>query len=196
MTRASLSIGVLGPLVVRRDGQPVQLPGGRPRALLAVLLAADRPLSRDRLIDELWGERPPASAVSMVHIYLSALRGVLGELLELGSAGYAMRREGVELDAWQFDALVERAREDPDRADAILSRALELFRGEPLCDVQCEGSVEQWRRILDDKRWQATLAWIEPDRPTDARPIPGRAPGRCPGGLPADPDTARGRTRT
>ncbi len=153
--------GVLGPLVVERDGQPVDVPGGRARALLALLLAADGPLSRDRLIDELWGECPPPSAVSMLHIYLSKLRGPLGELLEHGPAGYALARDGVELDVRRFDALIEAARQarpDLARAGAALSAALGLFRGDPLCDVEGEGSVAEWRRTLEEARWEATLA--------------------------------------
>lgn len=161
MTGATWRIGVLGPLVLERNGQPVGLPRGRPRALLAVLLAAGGPLSRDRLIDELWGECPPASAVSMLHVYLSKLRALLGELLVSGPAGYALAPDGFELDAREFDTLVEQAREDSERSGAVLGGALELFRGEPLCDVACERSVAEWRRILEDKRWQATLARID-----------------------------------
>jgi predicted ATPase/DNA-binding SARP family transcriptional activator len=158
MTGSALRIGVLGPLVLEYNGQPVELPGGRPRALLAVLLGADGPLSRDRLIDELWGERPPASAVSMLHVYLSKLRALLGEVLVSGPAGYALVPDRFELDAREFDALIEQARVDVERSGSLLSGALELFRGEPLCDVACEGSVAEWRRVLEDKRWQVMLA--------------------------------------
>ena len=148
------------------------MPGGRIRALLAVLLAADGPLSRDRLIDELWGERPPGSAVSMLHVYLSQLRGVLGELLELGPAGYSLRVDGVELDVRRFETLVGRARRDPVSAGLLLDTALEVFRGEPLCDVECDGTVAEWRRILQDQRWQAILS------PVRCRP-PGRSGRRA-----------------
>ena len=119
------------------------------------------PLSRDRLIDELWGERPPASAVSALHVHLSKLRGLLGGLLILEAAGYALRPDGFELDVWRFDRLVEQARNEPDRAAALLAEALGLFRGEPLCDVASEGTVAQWRRALEEKRMQAILSRID-----------------------------------
>ncbi len=154
--------GVLGALVFERDGQSVPLPSGRQRSLLALLLLAGGvPLSRDRLIDELWGERPPASAVSALHVHLSKLRGLLGDLLSLEAAGYALRAGAFELDVWRFDALVEQARNEPERAVALLPQALGLFRGEPLSDVACEGSVAQWRRALEEKRMQAILLRID-----------------------------------
>ena len=48
--------------------------------------------------------------------------------------------------AWEFDTLVEEARSDPGQARARLREALGLIRGEPLCDVACEGSIAEWRR--------------------------------------------------
>jgi predicted ATPase/DNA-binding SARP family transcriptional activator len=150
--------GVLGPLALEQDGQPVPLPSGRQRSLLALLLLGGGvPLSRDRLIDELWGERPPASAVSALHVHLSKLRGLLGGLLVLDPAGYSLRPGAFEVDVWRFDALVEQAREDPGQARRLLGEALALFRGEPLCDVASEGSVASWRRALEEKRLQATV---------------------------------------
>jgi predicted ATPase/DNA-binding SARP family transcriptional activator len=154
--------GVLGALVFERDGRSVPLPSGRQRSLLALLLLAGGvPLSRDRLIDELWGERPPASAVSALHVHLSKLRGLLGDLLVLEAAGYALQAGAFELDVWRFDALVEQARTEPERTVALLSEALGLFRGEPLSDVACEGSIAQWRRALEEKRMQAILLRID-----------------------------------
>jgi predicted ATPase/DNA-binding SARP family transcriptional activator len=156
--------GVLGPLVFERDGDPVLLPSGRQRSLLALLLLGGGvPLSRDRLIDELWGERPPASAVSALHVHLSKLRELLGGLLVLGTAGYALRPGDFEVDVWSFDALVEEARADPEQAGVLLREALALFRGDPLCDVASEGSVAQWRRALDDKRLQAMMLRVDAD---------------------------------
>jgi predicted ATPase/DNA-binding SARP family transcriptional activator len=153
---------VLGPLVLERNGRAVPVPSGRQRSLLALLVRGGGvPVSRDRLIDELWGERPPASAVSALHVHLSKLRGLLGGLLVLEAAGYALKPGGFELDEWRFDALVEQARADPARAGSLISEALALFRGEPLCDVASEGSVAQWRRALEEKRLQAVLLGLD-----------------------------------
>jgi predicted ATPase/DNA-binding SARP family transcriptional activator len=154
--------GVLGPLALERDGGPVTLPSGRQRTLLALLaFGGGVPLSRDRLIDELWGDRPPASAVSALHVHLSKLRALLGGVLVLEASGYALKAGGFELDVWRFDALVAQARASPERAVPLLGEALGLFRGEPLCDVDSDGSLAQWRRELEDKRLQALLLRLD-----------------------------------
>ena len=65
------------------------------RALLAVLLLhRGEPVSSDRLIDEMWGEQPPASATKIVQGYVSNLRKVLGDgLLVTEGRGYVLRVE-------------------------------------------------------------------------------------------------------
>ena len=153
---------MLGPLVLEWDGRALPLPSGHQRSLLALLvLGAGVPASRDRLIDELWGEHPPASAVSAMHVHLSKLRVLLGGLLVREPAGYVLAPGGFELDVSRFDSLVEQARDDPGRATALLTEALGLFRGEPLCDVASERSVAQWRRALEEKRLKATVLRLD-----------------------------------
>jgi predicted ATPase/DNA-binding SARP family transcriptional activator len=164
VARGVARFGVLGPLTFERDGQVVAVPSGRQRSLLALLLLAGGvPLSRDRLIDELWGDRPPPSAVSALHVHLSKLRAALGGLLLLDTVGYALVAGDFSLDVWRFDELVEEARADPDRAALLLREALALFRGEPLSDVAAERSIAQWRRALEEKRLQAILLRIDAD---------------------------------
>jgi predicted ATPase/DNA-binding SARP family transcriptional activator len=156
--------GVLGPLTVERDGQPVRIPSGHQRSLLALMLMnAGVALSRDRLIDELWGEQPPSSAVSAIHVHLSKLRQLLGDLMVRDSAGYALQSNAIELDVSQFDVLVEQATSDPDRAGLLLREALALVRGDPLADVACEGSIAVWRRSLEEKRLHALLLRVDAD---------------------------------
>ena len=71
---------VLGPLEVRDDDRSLPLAGAKQRALLALLvLNANHVVSRERLIDELWGEDPPETAVTSVQVYVSRLRKLLGE---------------------------------------------------------------------------------------------------------------------
>jgi DNA-binding SARP family transcriptional activator/predicted ATPase len=164
VTGGAWRFGVLGPLVLELDGAAVAVASGRQRSLLALLLhSAGAPLSRDRLIDELWGEHPPVTAVSALHVHLSKLRALLGGLLLLGPAGYALTPADYELDVERFTSLLEQARADPTRAGALLRDALALFRGEPLCDVACEGSVSEWRRELEQKRVQTTLWRLDVD---------------------------------
>jgi DNA-binding SARP family transcriptional activator len=69
---------ILGPLEALDEGRAVALGGNKQRALLAVLLLhANKTLSTDRLIDELWGERPPATAAKTVQVHISRLRKAL-----------------------------------------------------------------------------------------------------------------------
>src|SRR3954454_21374450 len=69
---------LLGPLEVVHRGEAVPPGGQRKRALLArLLLEANRTVSIDALVDGLWGEEVPPTAVKMVHIYVSQLRKVL-----------------------------------------------------------------------------------------------------------------------
>jgi predicted ATPase/DNA-binding SARP family transcriptional activator len=169
VTEGVSRFAVLGPLTLEREGTPRPVPGGHPRSLLALLLmAGGTPLSRDRLIDELWGERPPASAVSALHVHLSKLRDLLGDLMVREPAGYSLRDGQFDLDCRRFDELVQAARADPGGARELLTRALALVRGEPLCDVAGEGSIADWRRTLEEKHLQARALRIEADLATGA----------------------------
>src|ERR1051326_5795159 len=76
---AGMEFRILGPLEVEVEGQQVPLGGLKQRALVAVLLLhPNEVVSRDRLIDALWGERAPASAQRSLDSYVSRLRGLLG----------------------------------------------------------------------------------------------------------------------
>ena len=75
---------ILGPLEVLESGHPVPLGGSKQRALLAsLLLHANEVVSRDRLIDELWGASPPATAPTALQVYVSQPRKALGRDLIL-----------------------------------------------------------------------------------------------------------------
>ena len=72
------SSGSLGRWRLLAGGEPVGLGSAQQRAVLALLMVeAGEPVSRDRLIDELWGERPPATAAHAVQVYVSAIRKLL-----------------------------------------------------------------------------------------------------------------------
>ena len=73
-----LEFRVLGPLEVWRNGHEAPLTGARERTLLAVLLVhANEVVSTDRLVDGLWGEQPPGTAVAALHGLVSQLRRAL-----------------------------------------------------------------------------------------------------------------------
>jgi DNA-binding SARP family transcriptional activator len=104
--------------------------------LLAV--SAGAPVRLESIVDVLWGAAPPASAVGIVQTYVSRLRQVFGaELLPRDAAGYRLRVTGDELDllAFRQAARDARAAADPEAACAGYERALALWRGEPLQDV-------------------------------------------------------------
>jgi DNA-binding SARP family transcriptional activator len=84
---------ILGPLEVVEEGRPIPIDRRLPRALLAyLLLHANEPVSSDRLIDQLWGEKPTKTAVPSLQNYVSRLRKSIGrERLRLEPAGYVLR---------------------------------------------------------------------------------------------------------
>ena len=98
---------VLGPLEARDSGRVVPLGAGKQRSLLGVLLLhANEAVSVDRLVDELWGERPPARATKLVQGYVSGLRKLLGaDRLVTRRPGYLVRVEPSELDFVDFERL-------------------------------------------------------------------------------------------
>ena len=148
-----MEYGILGPLEVVRDGTPVHVGPLKQRALLILLLVhANRVMPIDRLINELWAGRPPAQATITLQSYISSLRrtlepgrpvGAASTLLVWRSPGYLLRVEPDELDTIRFERLVQEGHaalgSDPARAEALLTQALTLWRGDALTDVATEG---------------------------------------------------------
>jgi predicted ATPase/DNA-binding SARP family transcriptional activator len=141
--------GVLGPLTVWTDnGAPVRVPEAKVRALLAdLLVAGGRLISTDRLIEDLWGEAPPGKPVPALRAKISQLRRVLDEaepggrgLVEFRSRGYRLAVDADAVDIGRFAALAAQARTaaDPRTRAALLTEALDLWRGEALADFADE----------------------------------------------------------
>src|SRR3954454_329441 len=127
---------VLGPLEVRDGDRALPLASAKQRALLALLLVnADHVVSRDRLIDELWGDHPPETAVQSLQVYVSRLRKLLPpETLSTRPPGYVLEVEPAELDLQRFEQLLADGREalshgESQRASDLLREALALWRG-------------------------------------------------------------------
>ena len=140
---------ILGPLEVVRDEELVALGAAQQRALLAVLvLQGGKPVSIDQLIDELWGDRAPATAAKTVQVYVSQLRKALGaDAIVTQGRGYRLAIEPEQVDAVRFDALRSEGRRalsdgDAARARDRLCSALGLWRGDALADFAYESFAQ------------------------------------------------------
>jgi DNA-binding SARP family transcriptional activator len=158
---------ILGPLEVSDETGPILLGGLKQRAVLALLLLdAGRVVSVDRLVDALWGEQPPRTAVTSLQNFVSQLRKLLGpEILETKPPGYRLNVRPGELDLDRFRSRVEEARlaETAERA-AKLRDALALWRGPALADFSFETfaqahvtHLEELRLATLEERVQADL---------------------------------------
>ena len=153
-----LDFRILGPFEVAQEGRTLDLPAGKPRALLALLLLRrGEVVSVDALVDELWGESPPQTAAKNVQGYVARLRRTLGDgALTTRAPGYALQLEDGALDAARFQSLVEQARhEEPAAASDRLREALGLWRGPPLADLAYESFAQDEIRRLEDLRLAA-----------------------------------------
>ena len=157
---------ILGPLEVLEDGRAVPLGGAKQRALLGLmLLHPNETLSTDRLIDELWGERPPSSAAKAVQARVSRLRKALddengggrADLVVTRDHGYELMLDAERLDSYRFERLVAEGRSElaagrPESAASVLERALSLWRGAPLADLIYERFAQPEIARLEDMR--------------------------------------------
>jgi predicted ATPase/DNA-binding SARP family transcriptional activator len=168
-------IELLGPVEAWVDDRAVALGGQRPRALFAVLaLMGGRVVTTDQLIDELWGEEPPARARDSLQMHVSRLRkglaeaGADGGRLVSQAGGYLLdvRSGECDLDRWrQALGRARRAREDgePQLAREGLDEALGVWRGQPLAGVSTNSLLAAERARLEEPRLGAIIDGIELD---------------------------------
>jgi DNA-binding SARP family transcriptional activator len=188
-----VEVRILGPLEAVDDGgRTLPLGGRRPRSIMATLVVeANRMVSTDRLVEEVWGSNAPRSAVATLQSYLSRLRHALEPGLASNAtpgrlvthqAGYELRADTSEIDARRFEALAAAGRAaaaggDDPTAVRRLAEALELWRG-PVLDgldpgptVRGEvsrltelrlGVVEE--RLRSSWRWATTPTWSASSR--------------------------------
>jgi DNA-binding SARP family transcriptional activator/sugar lactone lactonase YvrE len=148
---------ILGSVEVLREGASVPLGGAKPRALLAVLLLhPNEVVSAARLVDELWGERPPMSAGKIVQQYVSQLRKAVGSALVTRAPGYLIQVETDEIDASRFQQLLAEARSvaagQPAEAAPLYAAALALWRGLALTGLEVAGFARNEADRLDGLR--------------------------------------------
>ena len=161
---------MLGPLEVLRDGVALEVGPRRHRALLALLvLSANRVVSADRLIEELWAGRPPEGAPKTLRSYVSRLRAAIGDdVVRSRTPGYLLEIDPDRLDARRFERLLDegrraRARGDAAGAAACLRAGLALWHGEALADLADEPFADVEARRLEELRLVAMEERIEAD---------------------------------
>jgi DNA-binding SARP family transcriptional activator/DNA-binding beta-propeller fold protein YncE len=157
--------GILGPLTATRGGVPLRLGTPQQRALLAVLVChASRVVTRERLVDALWGDAPQHAALSSIRAHVSHLRQVLEPEHEPGttyrvlvteSSGYRLAVPEANVDANRFTLLADEARSKLETGDAAAALAsfdvaLSLWRGEVLVDLARSSFISGVATRLDE----------------------------------------------
>lgn len=162
-----VDLRVLGPLEAVVDGLPSRLGGPLAKSLLAVLLCANRrPVPADVLVEEAWHGGGKGSLRGL-QVYVSQLRRVLRDesLIRSSGGGYLLDVEPGDVDASRFEDLLARGRAAVDAGDhaggeAVLARALALWRGPAYADVAVPRVRDEARR-LDELRLVATQTWVD-----------------------------------
>jgi DNA-binding SARP family transcriptional activator/tetratricopeptide (TPR) repeat protein len=171
-----LSFGVLGPLEVVRDGQPVAINAPKLRVVLAtLLLRANTTVPVDRLGERLWGEELPSTARKTAQLFVMRLRRVLGDesglspLIHTRPDGYLIDVEPHQLDLLRYRRQAEEARKAQQVGDRLtelnrLNDALACWRGAALSDVPSESlhredvmQLAEDRLRLQERRMQVSL---------------------------------------
>jgi YVTN family beta-propeller protein len=171
-----LEFRILGSVEVASNGERLGLGGAKQRTLLALLLLhPNEVVSRDRIIDALWGERPPPTVAAALNVYVSKLRKIFGgaganDVLVTQDPGYLLRVRAGQLDADRFAELAVQGRQALDAGNyqdalASLDEALSLWRGRALNDLAEEefarvacGRLEEGRIAALIDRIDAALA--------------------------------------
>ena len=172
-----IEFGILGPLEVRIEGDPVRVGGPKQRALLGILLLnANRAVPRDRLIGELFSDTPADTADRVLRVQVSRLRKTLAPKgggtprITAVAPGYRLRVEPGELDLERFESLLAQAQIASDErnlelAEQSLKEAESLWRGRPLADLEFEPfarieieRLDELRLVAAEERIDAELA--------------------------------------
>ncbi|MET8771930.1 AfsR/SARP family transcriptional regulator [Streptomyces sp. NPDC004658] len=158
---------VLGPFSVAVDGEPRTPSAAKVRQVLALLLLrANQVVRQDSIIEELWGDRPPRSAVTTTQTYIYQIRRLLhparraahdDRTVRTVPPGYELSVGPGQLDSWEFESCVDRARallDDGRVAEAarLLSRARSMWTGPVLADVTQGPVLRRYAARLEEKR--------------------------------------------
>jgi len=174
VTPGGFAFRILGPTEVSMAGRPVELPAGRARAILALLLLhPGEAIPAEQMIDELWGEHRPATTATVVQGHVSKLRKVIeperrrGQpptVLRTAGSGYLLDVEPDAIDANRFKHMLDDARDHtPEARSSTLAAALALWRGPALADFTYEPFAQRAIAALEELRIAALEERIEAD---------------------------------
>jgi DNA-binding SARP family transcriptional activator len=157
MAATDLSLALLGPPVVRRDGAPVTFDTRKATALLALLAVTGREHSREQLADLLWPEADSVKGRASLRRTLSVTAAVMGDGLVVSRAAIALDPALVRVDVREFHALIGR----PDAAS--LERAASLYRGDFLAGFTLRGCAEfeEWQESVSEELRQALARGLQ-----------------------------------
>ncbi len=165
---------ILGPLSVHHENTELDLGKPREQVLLSLLVVyANRVVSTDRIVDELWGDDPPFDPVHTIHVYVSRLRQALqqsgaSQVIHTQRPGYLLLVDADDVDSLRFERLANEGhnamrRGEPDVARDKLLEALSLWRGPPLAECLDRRFAEEETPRLERLRLRALEDRLEAD---------------------------------
>jgi len=157
-------VGILGRPAVYSEGRPVLLAGAREAGLLALLVAnAGRLVRAEVLADELWEGRLVSDGA--LRVTVNRLRKRLTTLagddpVRSEPGGYRLELDAADVDAWVYEDLLRRSREqrergDPQRSVRLIEQGEALWRGQPYDGFGQLPSLRADGDRLDELRWSA-----------------------------------------
>jgi DNA-binding SARP family transcriptional activator/predicted ester cyclase len=174
--QGTVEFRILGPLQVLSEFGDIEITATRQRAVLAILLlAANRVVSLDNLVNLLYHGVPPRRAVASVQAYISLLRrrlepgrtrGCEPVVLRSVPGGYVLQVGAFDRDDWQFERALHGGQAAlaggrPDLAQVELDHGLALWRGSALGDLASEPFAMAEAARLEELRWIALEARLE-----------------------------------
>ncbi|MFJ2609232.1 BTAD domain-containing putative transcriptional regulator [Streptomyces sp. NPDC087425] len=169
-----LEFRLLGPVEILWGGRNITPTAPKPRQIISLLtLRHDTVVQASELIDELWPELPPPSAVTTLQTYIYKFRKLLlkqglGNLLQTRPGGYSLTIPSSSLDVNLFEIRAEEGQELLQRGDsaaalACFEQALALWRGPALADVETGGRLFSYVTRLEELRFRILELRIETD---------------------------------
>ena len=169
---------ILGSMEIAGDNVVVAPTPPKVRQVLALLiLSANQVVHVDSFIDELWENKPPPSAITTIQTYIYHLRRFVakenltqptGELVRTKAPGYMLRTDRMQIDEQRFRQLARQGRNHLDNSEFeltshVLNKALSLWSGPALADVNRGRVLEAQVQRLDEERLQTIETKIQAD---------------------------------